>query len=82
MIVATLAPLQIVVFTLVGVGATLVVLTRDLVKMAIVTGLYGWLLAVLFVVLSAPDVALSIVVVSAVGYPLILLVAITRSRNG
>jgi energy-converting hydrogenase B subunit D len=80
-ILATLAPLQVVIFALVGLGATAVVLTRDLLKMAIVSGLYGWLLALLFFVLSAPDVALSMLVVSTVGYPLILLVAIARWKN-
>jgi uncharacterized MnhB-related membrane protein len=36
---------------------------------------------VLFVVLQAPDVALSMLVVGAVAYPLILLVAIARWRS-
>ena len=35
----------------------------------------------LFVVLGAPDVALSMLVVSSVAYPLILLVAIARVRG-
>jgi uncharacterized MnhB-related membrane protein len=80
-IVATLAPLQVTIFALVGVGAAVVVLTRDILKMAILSGLYGWLLTLLFFVLSAPDVALSMLVVSTVGYPVILLVAIARSRH-
>jgi uncharacterized MnhB-related membrane protein len=57
-----------------------VVLTRDPLRMIVVNGLYGLVLAVLFVVLGAPDVALSMLVVGAVGYPLIVLVAIARSR--
>jgi energy-converting hydrogenase B subunit D len=42
---------------------------------------YGLLLAVLFVVLQAPDVALSMLVVSTVAYPLIVLIAISRTRR-
>jgi uncharacterized MnhB-related membrane protein len=78
---ATLVPLQSVVLGLVGVGATAVVLTRDPLKMVVVNGLYGWTLVVLFVVLGAPDVALSMIVVGGVGYPLVVLVAIARTRG-
>jgi energy-converting hydrogenase B subunit D len=80
-IVATLVPLQLTILTLVGLGATAVVLTRDPLRMTIVSGVYGWLLTLLFFVLSAPDVALSMLVVSSVGYPVILLVAVARSRH-
>ena len=81
MIVATLVPLQLTILTLVGLGATAVVLTRDPLRMTIVSGIYGWLLALLFLVLAAPDVALSMLVVSSIGYPVILLVAVARSRS-
>jgi energy-converting hydrogenase B subunit D len=80
-IVATLVPLQVAIFSLVGLGATALVLTRDPLKMAIVSGFYGWLLTMLFFVLAAPDVALSMLVVSSVGYPLIVLVAVTRWKK-
>jgi energy-converting hydrogenase B subunit D len=80
-IVATLVPLQATILALVGIGATVLILTRDPLRMTIVSGVYGWLLTLLFFVLSAPDVALSMLVVSCVGYPVILLVAVTRSRN-
>jgi uncharacterized MnhB-related membrane protein len=78
--VATLVPLQATVLALTALGAAAVVLTRDPLRMIVVNGLYGLVLAVLFVVLGAPDVALSMLVVGAVGYPLIVLVAIARSR--
>ena len=80
MILATLAPLQVVSFGLVALGAPLVVLTRDPLRQAIVNGVYGISLVLLFVVLAAPDVALSMLVVSAVAYPLVILVAIARVR--
>ena len=81
MILATLAPLQALSFGLVALGAPLVVLTRDPLRQAIVNGIYGISLVLLFVVLAAPDVALSMLVVSAVAYPLVILVAIARVRT-
>ena len=81
MIVATLAPLQVVILVLVALAATAVVLTRDVQRQILVNGFYGLLLVVLFTVLAAPDVALSMLVVSTVGYPLVVLVAIARSRD-
>jgi multicomponent Na+:H+ antiporter subunit A len=78
---ASLVPLQAVVLALVALGAPAVVLTRDPVKLVIVNGIYGWALVLLFVVFGAPDVALSMLVVGAVGYPLIVLVAVARTRK-
>jgi energy-converting hydrogenase B subunit D len=74
-------PLQATVFALAAIGATAVVLSRDVLRMVVVNGMYGLVLAVLFVVLGAPDVALSMLVVGAVGYPLVILVAVARSRS-
>jgi energy-converting hydrogenase B subunit D len=81
MVLATLAPLQAVAFGLVAFGAPLVVLTRDPLRQAIVNGVYGVSLVLLFVVLEAPDPALSMLVVSGVGYPLVILAAIARVRG-
>jgi energy-converting hydrogenase B subunit D len=72
--------LQAVALALPALGAPALVLTRDPPKMVLVSGIYGWTLLLLFVVLGAPDVALSMLVVSTVAYPLILLVAIARVR--
>jgi uncharacterized MnhB-related membrane protein len=74
-------PLQATVFALAAVGATAVVLSRDVLRMVVVNGMYGLVLTVLFVVLGSPDVALSMVVVGAVGYPLVVLVAVARARS-
>jgi energy-converting hydrogenase B subunit D len=82
MTVATLVPLQATVFALVALGATTVVLTRDPLRMILVNGLYGLVLVLLFVVYGAPDVGLSMLVVSTVAYPLVVLIAITRIRGG
>ena len=81
MIVASLQPLQYTTLTLVAVAATAVVLMRDLQRQIVVNGFYGLLLVILFVVFAAPDVALSMLVVSTVGYPLVVLIAIARSRD-
>jgi uncharacterized MnhB-related membrane protein len=81
MVVATLVPLQAVVFALVALGAPLVVLTRDPLRQALVNGVYGVTLVLLFAVLEAPDPALSMLVVSGIAYPLVLLAAIARVRG-
>lgn len=80
-IVATLVPLQAVAFALVALGAPLVVLTRDPLRQALVNGIYGISLVCLFVVLKAPDPALSMLVVSGIAYPLVILTAVARVRS-
>lgn len=82
MIVATLVPLQVTGLILVALGAPAVAFTHDPLRQAVVVGLYSWALAILFVIFAAPDVALSMIVVGAVGYPLVVLVAIARTRKG
>jgi energy-converting hydrogenase B subunit D len=77
---ATLVPLQSVALALVALGAPAVVLSRDPLKMIVVNGLYGLMLVLLFVIYGAPDVALSMLVVGTVAYPLVVLVAIARVR--
>lgn len=81
MTLATLVPLQAVSFGLVALGAPLVVLTRDPLRQSLVNGVYGVALVCLFVVLAAPDPALSMIVVSGIAYPLVILTAIARSRR-
>jgi uncharacterized MnhB-related membrane protein len=74
-------PLQVVIIVLVGAAAVAVVRQADPLRQTLVNGLYGLMLVVLFVVFQAPDVALSMIVVGSVAYPLILLVAIARVRG-
>ena len=81
MTLATLVPLQAVALALVALGAPAVVLSRDPLKMIVVNGLYGLTLVLLFVIYGAPDVALSMLVVGTVAYPLVVLVAIARVRS-
>jgi energy-converting hydrogenase B subunit D len=75
-------PLQAAVIGLVAAGALAVVLTRDLVRLAMVSSLYALLLVVFFLMLQAPDVALSELVVGAIAFPLVIVVAIVRERGG
>lgn len=73
--------LQITVLVLVAVGATAVVLIRRPVQQVIVLSTYGVLLAVLFLVFQAPDVTLSELTVGAVALPVILLLALAKTRK-
>jgi energy-converting hydrogenase B subunit D len=82
MTLATLVPLQSVAFALVALGAPAIALTRDLARLVVVNGFYGLILVLLFVIYGAPDVALSMLVVSTVAYPLVLLIAVSRIRKG
>ena len=74
--------LQATVFVLAAFGATAVVATRDPLRQIIVAGVYGYVLVSVFMVLQAPDVALSLLVVTTIAYPLVVLVAIARVRAG
>jgi energy-converting hydrogenase B subunit D len=73
--------LQVTVLVLVAAGATLVVRTKDRVRLVLVLSVYGMLLAILFFVFQAPDVTLSELAVGAIALPLILLLAIAKVRK-
>jgi energy-converting hydrogenase B subunit D len=74
-------PLQAVVLGLVVILGTAVVLARDPLRQAMVVGVYGFVLAVLFFVFQAPDVALSQIVVATVGLPVMILLALSKLRQ-
>jgi uncharacterized MnhB-related membrane protein len=78
---ALMDTLQIVVLVLVAAGALVVVRTKDRIRLVLVLSVYGILLAVLFFVFQAPDVALSEITVGTVALPLILLLAIAKVRK-
>jgi energy-converting hydrogenase B subunit D len=73
--------LQITVLVLVAAGATAVALIRQPVRQVIALSVYGILLAVLFLVFQAPDVTLSELTVGAVVLPIILLLALAKTRK-
>jgi energy-converting hydrogenase B subunit D len=73
--------LQIASLALVALGGTGVVLASDPLRQTIVLGIFGLALAVLFFVFQAPDVALSEIVVSTVGLPVMILLALRKIRE-
>lgn len=76
-----MAILEAVCYGLVAAGGTAVVLTRDPRRQAVMLSLFGMSLTLLFLVLQAPDVALSEVTVGAAALPLMILVAIANIRE-
>jgi energy-converting hydrogenase B subunit D len=73
--------LQVAALALVALGGTGVVLASDPMRQTIVLGIFGLTLAVLFFVFQAPDVALSEIVVSTVGLPVMILLALRKIRE-
>lgn len=73
--------LQAGLLVLLALGGLGVVLMRDPLRQALMVGIYGLLLALLFFVLQAPDVALSQIVVSTVAVPVMILLALAKVRG-
>ena len=73
--------LQIIALILVAAGGAAVVITGDPLRQAMVLGVYGIALTLLFFTFQAPDVALSEVVVTGIGLPLIILAALRKIRQ-
>ena len=70
--------LQDALLVLVALGGSAVVLVRDPLRQAIVTGIFGLLLALLFFAFQAPDVALSQIVVGSVALPLMIVLTLAK----
>jgi energy-converting hydrogenase B subunit D len=74
--------LQIAVLAGVAIGGGAVVLARDPLRQTLVLSVFGMSLTVMFFVFQAPDVALSEIVVSSVGLPVMILLALRKvSQN-
>ena len=65
---------------LIAVAGTAVVRTRDVTNQVLALCFYGLLLALMFFVFQAPDVALSQITVGAVALPLMVMLAIARMK--
>jgi energy-converting hydrogenase B subunit D len=76
-----MAILQAMILVLVGVAGTAVALTRRTLDQVLVMSFYGLLLALMFFIFRAPDVAFSQIVVGAVAMPLLVLLALTKVRG-
>ncbi len=68
--------LILVSVTLVGVTGTLVALTADPHRQALMLAVFGLALTILFVVLQAPDVALSQLLIGGVVVPLMVMLTV------
>ncbi|HEV2135144.1 MAG TPA: DUF4040 domain-containing protein [Terracidiphilus sp.] len=66
---------------LIAITALAVVRTRNIVAQVLALSFYGLLLAVMFFVFQAPDVALSQIVVGAVALPLIVMLAEAKMQR-
>lgn len=75
-----MTPLQIGLFLLAALAGAAVVLTRDPRRQAFAIGFNGIVLALLFMVLQAPDVALSEIAVGTAALPLLFLGTLAAVR--
>ena len=73
--------LQIAALTLVALGGLAVVCTGEPLRQTMVLGVYGLGLTMLFFVFQAPDVALSEIVVSSIGLPVMVLLTLRKVRE-
>jgi len=76
--VTALLAVSLTVVLLAGLG---VVMTHDPAAQCVVLGVFGLSLGVLFMVVSAPDVALSQIAVGTVVLPLMVLLAVRRAAQ-
>ena len=70
----------VVVLAMVALAATFVVFSPDPGRQAVTLSVYGLCLSLLFVVLAAPDVALSELAVNSAFLPLIVMLTIRKTR--
>ena len=73
--------MQIAILVFVVIAAPAVVLTRRPARQAIAISFYGMLLALMFFIYQAPDVALSQIVIGAVALPMMVLLALAKART-
>ena len=73
-----MSALQTTALIVVVLAGTAVVLTPEPLRQAMVLGVFGLALTILFFTFQAPDVALSEIVVSGVAMPVIILAALRK----
>lgn len=76
-----LAIIQVAILVFVAVAGTAVVLTRNPVSQVIGLSFYGLVLAIMFFIFQAPDVALSQITIGAVALPLMFMLALAKIRR-
>ncbi|MCU1345960.1 MAG: hypothetical protein JWL70_2226 [Acidimicrobiia bacterium] len=72
---------QLLLLVLVAGGGLAVVLERNPLNQSMVLGVFGLTLAMLFLALQAPDVALSEIVVGGFVVPTLVLVALAKAKD-
>lgn len=72
---------RILLLLLVAVSALAVVLTRAVTSQVLALSFYGLLIAVMFLVFQAPDVALSQITIGAVALPLMVMLAEAKMKH-
>jgi uncharacterized MnhB-related membrane protein len=73
--------LQISALAAVAISGGAVVIMEEPLRQALLLGVFGLSLTMLFFVFQAPDVALSEIVVSTVGLPVMVILAIRKVRQ-
>lgn len=73
--------LEYVLMIIIVVGAILALIQKDLLKAAILTGFVGGVMAVLFQILLAPDVALTQAIVGAAIIPVFIALAVKKTQR-
>lgn len=76
-----MTPIIAVALTLVLLGGTATALTANPARQAVLLSIYGGLLGILFLTLSAPDVALSQIGVGTAIVPLVVMLTLRRMRS-
>ena len=75
------AVLGVGLLALIAVSALALVRTDDPTSLVISVSFYGLLLALMFFLFRAPDVALAQITVGAIALPLMVMLAITRMKH-
>ena len=73
--------LEIVLSIVIVLSAILALIQKDLLKAAILTGIAGGALALLFQVLLAPDVALTQAIVEGAIVPIFIALAVKKTKR-
>jgi len=76
-----MTPLIFIISVLLVFTGSAVILVREPLKQSMAAGIYGMLLSTFFLAVQAPDVALSEIVVGAVLFPLMIVLALVKAKE-
>ncbi len=79
--VRMMAMIEVVLIIVAVVSAIIALLQNDLLKAAILTGISGFCVAILFQLLLAPDVALTQAIVEGAIVPVFIALAVLKTRR-